>query len=124
MSWLPYEPAWYLLIEIRCIKVFYTKVTAMLLFDCLNRMDVLLSFFTPYPNTPLYQKAVECGLPVLETLGDWGDFDQVDFKAPWMSQEYYDLVIKFRNGMPWNSGCDFDEWCEFYSGIMENLMED
>lgn len=90
----------------------------------LDQMDVLFSFFTPYPNTPLYQKAVECGLPVLETLGDWGDFDQVDFKAPWMPQEYYDLVIKFRNGMPWNSGCDFDEWCEFYSGIMENLMED
>jgi len=38
--------------------------------------------------------------------------------------KYYDLVIKFRDGMPWNSGCDFDEWCEFYSGIMENLMED
>lgn len=87
----------------------------------LEHMDVLLSFFTPYPHTPLYQKAVECGMAYLESLEDWGDFDQVDFKAPWMSEEYYDLVIKFRDGMPWNSGCDFDEWCEFYSGIMDEL---
>ncbi|MCL7413829.1 MAG: B12-binding domain-containing radical SAM protein [ANME-2 cluster archaeon] len=89
--------------------------------DHLEHMDILLSFFTPYPHTPLYQTAVECGLPPLETLGDWGDFDQVDFKAPWMSQEYYDLVIKFRDGMPWNSGCDFAQWCEFYSGIMDEF---
>ena len=87
----------------------------------LEHMDILLSFFTPYPHTPLYQKAVECGMAHLESLEDWGDFDQVDFKAPWMSQEYYDIVIKFRDGMPWNSGCDFDEWCEFYSGIMDEL---
>ncbi|HJH32732.1 MAG TPA: B12-binding domain-containing radical SAM protein [Methanosarcinaceae archaeon] len=87
----------------------------------LDHMDVLLSFFTPYPNTSLYQTAVGCGLIRLDTLGDWGDFDQVDFKAPWMPQEYYDLVKKFRDGMPWNSGCDFDEWCEFYSGIMDEL---
>ncbi|MGP8337392.1 MAG: B12-binding domain-containing radical SAM protein [Methanosarcinaceae archaeon] len=87
----------------------------------LDQMDVLFSFFTPYPHTPLYRTAVECGLSPLETLGDWGDFDQVDFKAPWMPKEYYELVKKFRDGMPWNSGCDFDEWCVFYSGIMDEF---
>ncbi len=28
------------------------------------------------------------------------DFDQFDFKAPWMPQELYDIVLKFRGGMP------------------------
>lgn len=87
----------------------------------LEHLDILLSFFTPYPNTPLYDTAIKCGLKPLETLADWGDFDQFDFKAPWFPQEYFDLVREFRAGMPWNSGCDFEEWRGFYDGIMERL---
>lgn len=87
----------------------------------LAHMDILLSFFTPYPNTPLYDEAVKHGLKPLDSLEDWGDFDQFDFKAPWFPQEYFDLVKEFRAGMPWNSGCEFDEWCEFYEGIIDRL---
>jgi anaerobic magnesium-protoporphyrin IX monomethyl ester cyclase len=86
-----------------------------------EHLDVLLSFFTPYPNTPLYDMAIKCGLRPLDTLAEWGDFDQFDFKAPWFPQEYFDLVREFRAGMPWNSGCDFEEWRGFYDGIMERL---
>ncbi len=57
----------------------------------------------------------------LDTLEDWGNFDQFDFKAPWMPQEYFDLVRDFRAGMPTNSGCEYKEWCEFYEGIVERL---
>ncbi|MDD1745828.1 MAG: B12-binding domain-containing radical SAM protein [Candidatus Methanoperedens sp.] len=87
----------------------------------LEHLDILLSFFTPYPNTPLYDTAIKCGLKPLDTLADWGDFDQFDFKAPWFPQEYFDLVRDFRAGMPWNSGCEFEEWRGFYGGIMERL---
>jgi radical SAM superfamily enzyme YgiQ (UPF0313 family) len=90
--------------------------------DRLEHMDILLSFFTPYPHTKLYDAGVENGMLPLNTLEEWGDFDQFDFKAPWYPQEYYDLVLEFRGGMPWNSGCEFDEWCEFYKGI-ENKLE-
>jgi len=38
-----------------------------------------------------------------------------------MPQELYDLVLELRAGMPWNSGCGFDEWCQTYSRIMEEL---
>jgi hypothetical protein len=38
-----------------------------------------------------------------------------------MPQEYYDLVLEFRDAMPWNSGCDFDEWCEFYEEVKERI---
>jgi anaerobic magnesium-protoporphyrin IX monomethyl ester cyclase len=89
--------------------------------DRLDHMDILLSFFTPYPGTRLYDVAVKCGLQQLSTLEEWGDFDQFDFKAPWMPSELYDLVLEFRDGMPWNSGCGFQEWCEIYSGIMEKM---
>ena len=89
--------------------------------DRLEHMDILLSFFTPYPHTKLYQTGLENGLEPLNTLEDWGDFDQFDFKAPWMPDKYYDLVKEFRDGMPWNSGCEFDEWCQIYEGIMDKL---
>jgi len=82
----------------------------------LAHMDILLSFFTPYPHTKLYDASIRNGLTPLDTLEDWGDFDQFDFKAPWYPQEYFDLVKEFRAGMPMNSGCDFNEWCEFYEG--------
>ena len=87
----------------------------------LAHMDVLLSFFTPYPRTKLYDTALKNGLKPLNTLEDWGDFDQFDFKAPWFPEEYFDLVREFRAGMPWNSGCEFEEWCEFYEEIQEKL---
>ncbi|MFZ2410251.1 MAG: radical SAM protein, partial [Candidatus Methanoperedens sp.] len=41
----------------------------------LAHMDILLSFFTPYPNTPLYEASIKNGLKPLDTLEDWGDFD-------------------------------------------------
>lgn len=89
----------------------------------LEHMDILLSFFTPYPNTPLYETSIKHGLPPLNTLEDWGDFDQFDFKAPWFPQKYFEVVKEFRAGMPWNSGYDFGEWCDFYEGIKEKLLK-
>ncbi len=87
----------------------------------LSHMDILLSFFTPYPHTKLYGVSLKNGLPPLTTLEAWGDFDQFDFKAPWFPQEYFDIVKDFRAGMPWNSGCGFEEWCDFYEGIEDRL---
>ena len=66
----------------------------------LEHIDILLSFFTPCPRTRLYDTAIRHGLARLTTLEEWGDFDQFDFKAPWMPQELYDLVLELRAGMP------------------------
>lgn len=74
-----------------------------------------------YPKTKLYETSLKNGVKPLDTLADWGDFDQFDFKAPWFPQEYFDLVREFRAGMPWNSGCEFEEWRGFYDGVMERL---
>ncbi len=85
----------------------------------LEHLDILLSFFTPYPHTSLYETSLKYGMEPLNNLEDWGDFDQFDFKAPWLPQEYFDMVREFRAGMPWNSGCEFDGWCSFYEGMVE-----
>ncbi|MCX9085292.1 MAG: radical SAM protein [Candidatus Methanoperedens sp.] len=87
----------------------------------LEHMDILLSFFTPYPHTKLYDASTRNGMKPLETLEDWGDFDQFDFKAPWYPQEYFDLVKEFRAGMPMNSACDYREWCRFYERIAQRV---
>ncbi len=89
----------------------------------LAHMDILLSFFTPYPHTSLYDISLKYGLKPMNTLEEWGNFDQFDFKATWFPQEYFDLVREFRAGMPWNSGCGFKDWCEFYRNIMERLED-
>ncbi len=88
-----------------------------------EHVDILLSFFTPYPNTKLYEMALENGLKPLDTLEDWGDFDQFDFKAPWFPDVYFNLVREFRDGLPSNSGCGFDEWCKLYEEIMKKIGE-
>jgi len=43
-------------------------------------LDSLLSFFVPYPGTPLYWKRIEVGFPPLPSL-EVGDFDQFDCRA-------------------------------------------
>ncbi len=43
--------------------------------DRLEHMDILLSFFTPYPHTSLYDASLKYGLKPLNTLAEWGDFD-------------------------------------------------
>ncbi len=86
-----------------------------------EHVDILLSFFTPYPDTKLYKKALENGLKPLDTLEDWGDFDQFDFRAPWFPEEYFNLVREFRDGLPSNSGCGFGEWCKLYENIMQRI---
>jgi len=87
----------------------------------LAHMDILLSFFTPYPNTKLYGTSLKYGLKPLNKLEDWGDFDQFDFRAPWLPSGYFDIVKEFRDAMPWNSGCEYEEWCVLYEGIMKRL---
>lgn len=87
----------------------------------LEHIDILLSFFTPYPHTSLYDTSLKYGLKPLKSLEEWGDFDQFDFKAPWFPHEYFDMVKEFRAAMPWNSGCEFDRWCEFYDDIEKRL---
>jgi len=87
----------------------------------LEHLDILLSFFVPYPHTPLYETALKYGMRHLDRLDDWGDFDQFDFMAPWFPRDLFELVKEFRAGMPWNSGCEYNEWCEFYDGIVGRL---
>ncbi len=80
----------------------------------LAKLDFLLSFFVPYPGTPLYQRCIEVGFPKLSLLEEWGDFDQFDFHTPWVSDACYELTKEFREKLPCNSGMDYDGWNEYY----------
>ncbi len=80
----------------------------------LAKLDFLLSFFVPYPGTPLYQRCIEVGFLQLNSLEEWGDFDQFDFHTPWVSDGCYELTKEFREKLPCNSGMDYDEWNEYY----------
>jgi len=84
----------------RTFKAIHSMISIYGEQDRLEHIDILLSFFTPYPRTRLYETyprtrlyetALRHGLVRLTTLEEWGDFDQFDFKAPWMP----------RNSMIW-----------------------
>ena len=80
----------------------------------LEKLDFLLSFFVPYPGTPLYQKCIDVGFSPLFLLEEWGDFDQFDFHTPWVSDGCYELTKDFRENLPCNSDMNYKEWNEYY----------
>ncbi len=88
----------------------------------LAKLDFLLSFFVPYPGTPLYQRCIEVGFLQLNSLEEWGDFDQFDFHTPWVSDGCYELTKEFREKLPCNSGMNYDEWNEYYPSDVRSRL--
>lgn len=54
-----------------------------------------LFFYTPYPSTPLYQRAVEMGMPEPQSLEEWSQHTLRKFNAPWISPAYRRLIKNF-----------------------------
>ena len=58
----------------------------------LAKLDFLLSFFVPYPGTPLYRKCIEVGFPPLSSLEEWATLTSpiaVQFGRELRWGEYY-----------------------------------
>lgn len=55
----------------------------------------LLFFYTPYPNSRLYEISVNCGFSPPRTLDGWQNFGLHDFKANWVPKKYARLVRQF-----------------------------
>lgn len=53
-----------------------------------------LFYYTPYPATPLYQRALQMGMKEPENLEEWAHHTLRKFKAPWIKR-YYRKQIRY-----------------------------
>ncbi|MFA5198813.1 MAG: radical SAM protein [Candidatus Omnitrophota bacterium] len=51
-----------------------------------------ITVYTPYPKTPLYEKAKEFGFKPPVSLEEWGSYNFGSFRAPWLSGRYRGLI--------------------------------
>lgn len=54
-----------------------------------------LFYYTPYPSTPLYEKAIQSGMKEPKDLEEWSKHTLRKFKAPWIKKSYRNLVKYF-----------------------------
>ena len=52
-----------------------------------NKQRISLAIFTPYPGTPMYQKALELGLKPPQNFEDWGNWISGKRITPWISPQ-------------------------------------
>lgn len=52
-----------------------------------RRHRIILSFYTPYPGSPLYSESLKCGFRPPESLEEWGDFRLEWNTTPWIPAE-------------------------------------
>lgn len=55
---------------------------------------VPVNFYTPYPGSPLYRKAIELGFKEPVNLEDWKDFSARKNRMPWVTSKMEDEVMK------------------------------
>ena len=57
--------------------------------------DFRIFYYTPYPSTALYNRALENGMQVPQSMTDWSEHTLRNFKAPWVKESYRRLVKYF-----------------------------
>jgi anaerobic magnesium-protoporphyrin IX monomethyl ester cyclase len=58
--------------------------------------ETQIFYFKPYPGTSITQEAVARGYQLPRTLDEWSTFDYVGSKGPWVSNEKYQRVERFK----------------------------
>src|SRR3989338_3937726 len=60
--------------------------------------NTAIKVFSPFPGTPLYQKAKQAGFVLPKSLMEWGDYRPEDVKTPWTKHKfspYFPLLTRF-----------------------------
>lgn len=53
-------------------------------------------FFKPYPGSKITQDVVAQGYQLPQSIEDWADFDYIGSSGPWVSEEKYQMVERFK----------------------------
>lgn len=60
------------------------------------RFETPILYFKPYPGSHITQDVVRKGYQLPETLEEWMDFDSIGSSGPWVSDEKYELIERFK----------------------------
>jgi len=58
--------------------------------------ETVIFYFKPYPGSSITQEAVARGYQLPRTLDEWSTFDYVGSRGPWVSDEKYERVERFK----------------------------
>lgn len=66
-------------------------------------------YFKPYPGSEITHEVVRQGYKLPESIEEWSEFDYIGSKGPWLSDDRYELVerfkfynqMAFRKNSPW-----------------------
>ncbi len=53
-------------------------------------------YFKPYPGSKITQDVVAQGYTLPQTISEWADFDYIGSSGPWMTDEKYQLIERFK----------------------------
>lgn len=60
------------------------------------KFEIVIYFYQPYPGSPLADLAWARGYPKPSTLQEWAAFDYVGARGPWVTQQKWDLIQRFK----------------------------
>ncbi|HHG84108.1 MAG TPA: radical SAM protein, partial [Bacteroidetes bacterium] len=53
-------------------------------------------YFKPYPGSAITQEVERNGYQLPQTIEEWAEFDYIGSSGPWMTEENYELVERFK----------------------------
>jgi len=60
------------------------------------KFETPVFYYKPYPGSSITEDVVKEGFRLPTTLEEWSEFDYIGSTGPWVSQEKYDMVEKFK----------------------------
>jgi anaerobic magnesium-protoporphyrin IX monomethyl ester cyclase len=61
-----------------------------------ENFDTPIFYFKPYPGSKITMDAVKDGYELPASIEEWAKFDYIGSAGPWLSQENYELVERFK----------------------------
>lgn len=60
------------------------------------KFETVIFFYQPYPGSPIADLVRDSGYPMPQSLEEWAEFDYVESYGPWVPQEKWERVQRFK----------------------------
>ena len=76
------------------------------------KFETVIFFYQPYPGSPIADLVRDSGYPMPQSLEEWAEFDYVESYGPWVPQEKWERVqrFKFYQRFAWSENGSLLKW--------------
>ncbi|KAA0224075.1 radical SAM protein [candidate division KSB1 bacterium] len=76
------------------------------------KFETVIFFYQPYPGSPIADLVRDSGYPMPQSLEEWAAFDYVESYGPWVPQEKWERVqrFKFYQRFAWSENGSLLKW--------------